>query len=375
VADNKSAIQPVLAPPTFLSGKLESRVLGGITSITGRSGATTGGGVSDAVTGAAGSLGTLIAGITGTEQNTSNGTLQDSRIADAPAPSSGLTFAAPEASAAGGTTGYSPILTPLIAPVTPVIAPGPTIGLLGAWSSSSSPFIGEGGGAFVFPSALVLNGSGNLIALNVPSGTLTTDGATLGITGSASLAPVDTGTGSSVNAHWGRWPSGTVIDDGGSLVSTIPGGAHFLYGDLAPPDVVAAKTGTFLLSQVGGTTPTNNFGFTSASAYPSITLDFTAKTGTVSAFGWAFGGSGDTWSLSSTSGNIVIASGQGAGFMANGSGSCSGTFCGTSAATYNVNGVFLGAQGNHLGVSINMHTTSGSGSAMGVRLYTCAPSC
>jgi len=347
VADSKSAIQPVLAPPSFLSGKLESRGLGGGTAVASGSGG----------------------GSTGTEQNAANGTQQDSRITNPPGLSSGLTFVAPEAGAAGGTTGYSPLLTP-------VGFVAPTIGLVAAYSSTGPSFINESGGAFVMPSMLTLNGFGDLTGFNISSGTLTLDGITSGITGSASLAPVDTGVGSSVNAHWGRWPSGVIVDDGGALVSTIPGGAHYLYGDLAPPEVVATKTGTFVLSQVGGTTPTNNFpSVATAFTYPSITLNFTAQTGTVGAFSWTFGGSGDTWILTGTSGSIAIAPGQGAAFLANGSGTCSGTFCGTQAATYSVNGIFLGAQGNHLGVSIGMQTNVNNSSAMGVRLYTCAPSC
>lgn len=100
VADSKSAIQPVLVPPGFLSNKLESRALGGGTAVAGGSGG----------------------GATGSEQNAANGTQQDSRITNPPVLSSGLTFVAPEAGAASGTAGYSPLLTP-------VAAPAPTIGL------------------------------------------------------------------------------------------------------------------------------------------------------------------------------------------------------------------------------------------------------
>ncbi len=335
-ADNKSVIERLLAPPDFLSGKLESRSRG--------------------------------AAVAGSGQGGTDGTQQDSRISPVLPLATGLTFVAPETGEAGSTA-YAPLV------LTPLVIAGPTIGIVGAWSSSSSPFIAEGGGAFVTSSALLLNGSGDLIGLNIPAGTLTLEGPTLGITGSTGAAPVDTGVGLSVNAHWGRWPSGTIADDGGALVSNIPGGAHFLYGDLAPPDVVAAKTGTFVLSQVGGTTPTHNFLSTfSGGSYPTITLNFTARTGLVSAFSWGFT-NGDSWSLLSSSGNIVIVPGQGAAFVASGTGGCSGTACGINSATYNVNGVFLGAQGNHLGVAIGMQTNIGNSSAQGVKLYTCAPSC
>lgn len=338
VADSKSAIDALIAPPDFLSGKLEGRSRGTAVADGGQGGGT-------------------------------DGTQQDSRIGPVPPLASGLTFVAPE-TAAGGTAPYSPLV------LTPLVIAGPTIGLVAAYSSNGPSFIAEGGGAFVTSSMLVLNGTGDLIGFNIPAGTLTLDGTTLGITGSASLAPVDTGVGSSVNAHWGRWPSGTVIDDGGALVSNIPGGAHFLYGDLAPPDVIAAKTGTFVLSQVGGTTPTNSAGFAASGfTYPSLTLDFTAKTGTVSTFSWTFAGTGDIWSLGSASGSIVVKPGQGAALLANGAGTCSGTGCGTQSATYNVKGIFLGAQGNHLGVSIGMQTNVNNSTAQGVRLYTCAPSC
>ncbi len=336
-AGNKSLIESLLAPPDFLSGKLESR-----------------------------SRGTAVAG---SSLGGTDGTQQDSRISPVTPLATSLAFVAPETASAGGTP-YSPtVLTPVTPVTTPVVA-GPTIGIVGAWTSPG--LIAESGGAFVIPSMLVLNGLSDLVGINIPAGTTSFPDSTNGVTGAASLAPVDTGIGSSVNAHWGRWPSGSITDaDTGT--TSIPGGAHFLYGDLAPPDVVAAKTGTFVLSQVGGTTPTNDFGGAFSGSYPSITLNFTAKTGSVGGFGWSF--SSDSWTLAPSSGTIVIVPGQGAAFLASGTGSCSGTNCGTQLAVYKVNGVFLGAQGNHLGVAIGMQTNVGNSSAQGVKLYTCAPSC
>lgn len=356
VADNKSLIQPLLAPPGFLSGKLESRSLG-VTAVA--SGTSTLG--ASAVAAAAGS-----------EQNVVNGTQQDSRLSTAPPLATGLTFVAPETTTAGSTVSTPLLLTPLV-----LALPTPTIGFLGAWSGN--PPIDEGGGAFVTPSMLTLNGAGTVIGFNFSPNTTDADGTliTTGF-GVAAAAPDMVGGDPAVNAHWGRWPSGTIQSDT-TGTTNIPGGAHILYGDLAPPDVVAAKTGSFLLSQLGGTTPTNNSGGTLISgAYPNITLNFTARTGTVSPFNWSFSSGANFQFLSSGTGNILIIPGQGASLVVNGSqltSGCTGGACLTGAsAFYRLTGIFLGAQGNYLGVALGL-VTGGLATAQGVKLYTCAPSC
>jgi hypothetical protein len=357
VADNQSLIQPLLAPPDFLSGKLEGRSRGG-TAIAGSAGA-------------------------GNAQNSANGTQQDSRITNVPSLATGLTFVAPETAGADGTSPYTPlVLTPLSlhsssssSSTTTTTTTPPTLGVVGVWSSFVTSFnTFSSSGAFVTSAMLTLNGSSDITGVSIPTGTTTFPTSLRDISGSATATPVDTGIGAAVNAHWGRWPSGSITNTGAT--STLPGGAHFLYGDLAPPDVVATKTGSFVLTQIGGTTPTNMSGsLATAFTYPTITLNFTTQTGSLSGFSWTFAGVGDTWILNASTGVISVTAGQGASFGANGTGTCGGTTCGTQSATFRVNGVFLGTLGNHLGVSVGMQTLTGNSSAQGVRLYTCAPSC
>lgn len=270
-------------------------------------------------------------------------------------------------------------VTSATAVITPAAPRSLTLGFIQAFDYSRTAS-GLAIGFYVSPSMLTLSGSGSsaeLTAYDIPAGTRTTsrsqDSFPKAETGILIGPVVDTGFEPSVNANWGRWTDGTFSDVFGPF-TVGPGGMHYMKGDLAPPDVVAAKIGTFSFAQLGGTTPTNNLGDSAVltpSTYPSLSIDFTSRVATLGGFNWNFSSSSQNWSFPGGSASVVIKP-QGAGIEANNlAGSCTGTGCGTSTAL-NVSGAFFGAKGDHLGAAFG--ATSGTANATGVRLYSCAPS-
>jgi hypothetical protein len=320
---------------------------------------------------------------TGTEQAAAGGTQQDAR---------GTTPAAPAVVLPRSLTGVSSTADSFLDPVTAVTGtvatttPSvmPTIGFIQAYDYFGSGF---DIGFYVTPSMLTLSGTGSsatLTAYNIPAGTTVTyqglDSFPVAETGvlTGTGTVVDTGFGSSVNVNWGRWPNGNFTDLQGPF-TVGPGGMHYMTGDLAPPDVVAAKTATFSFIQVGGTTPTNNLGQTASSfTYPSLSINFTSRVASLDVFTWTF--PSNTWTFPAGSANVVIKP-QGAGIEGfYGGGTCSGGVCSTpTPATLGVSGTFFGARGDHLGAAFG--ATAGTSTpatpvtALGVKLYSCAPSC
>ena len=316
---------------------------------------------------------------TGNEQAAAGGAQQDPR---------GTTPPAPPAVLPRLLTGASSTTDSVLDPITSATGPAPatvpsvtpTLGGVGAGVDGFGQ--ASDGGAYLTPSMLTFNGSGVLTALNIPAGTTEVDGSLIdppGVIGAASAVAesgsADPGDGS-INARWVRWSSGTFTDDSGT--SMLPGGFHAMVGNLAPPDVVAAKTGTFSFSTVGGTTPTNNLGQTpvSAFAYPSLTVNFTSRVASLGAFSWTF--PSNFWSFPAGNANVIITPGKGAGIDGLYGGTCSSGpgGCGypsPSPASLGVTGIFYGPRGDHLGAAFAAQ--SGSAGAMGVKLYTCAPSC
>ena len=255
-----------------------------------------------------------------------------------------------------------------------VLAVTPTIGIVGAWTSADGS--GSDGGAFVTPSMLTLSGSGNsqtLTGFNIPQSASPQPlgGANnIGVAGSAgsvtNVGFFDPGDGS-INAHTGRWVTGQITERDGT--TNIPGGAHYLYGNLAPAESVGAKTGTFLMSQIGGTTPTNNLNqLASPFTYPSMTINFLNRTASLTSFSWVF--PSNNWSFPAGAAQVFAIPGQGAGIKGeyNG-GSCVGLGC-SGQIFLSVTGVFFGPKGDHLGAAIGAQ--SGSATSQGVRLYSCA---
>jgi hypothetical protein len=257
-----------------------------------------------------------------------------------------------------------------------VLAVAPTIGIVGAWADAEG--IRSNGGAFVTASMLSLSGTGNsqtLTGFSIPGSASPPplgDSNNVGVSGSAgsvtNVGFFDPGDGS-INAHAGRWVTGQITEDTGT--TSIPGGAHYIYGNLAPPESVAAKTGTFSMSQIGGTTPTNNLNQVASSfSYPSMTINFLSKVATLSSFSWSF--TANSWSFPAGTAQVFAISGQGAGIDGKYTGgSCLGTGC-SGPITLGVSGVFFGPKGDHLGTAFGAQ--SGTAISQGVRLYSCASS-
>ncbi len=247
--------------------------------------------------------------------------------------------------------------------------PTPTLGFAGAWTSA----IGGGNSvtAFVSNEMLTRTGSGTgqtLTAFNIPA---TARGAALGpINESGGFDPGD----GSVNANWGVWTSGSITDGLGT--TSIPGGAHYIFGNLTPPEVIAARTGTLSMSAFAGTTPTSNTlgsfsGGTSPSLiYPSLSLNFNTRSVQVGSFSWAF--TGGTFSFPAGAGTIFVVPGRGVGVNA----SIAGTFSSSVPATAAMSGAFFGPAGDHLGVGIGVTSAGVTGapvSGQGVTIYKPIP--
>lgn len=318
---------------------------------------------------------------TGNEQAAAGGAEQDPRGTTAPPPPPEfLQFVATEERTASG------------APA--VISASPTIAGVGAFMETS-PFneSGEGGGFFT-PANLTTDPIGaasdlaltqKLTGFTLPPGfEAHTDPNTITVSGSTSSASViDQTMPNSLNAHWGRWTSGTFTDESGTTTFSMNNQFHYLYGPLTPPEVVAAKTGSFPMSMVQGTTPTNQLGQfgtlcgPSCPTPPTLTVDFTGRTVTFPEIRFSF--PSDTFIFPGPNSTpIQFAAGKGAFIDHQGvSGSCSGSTCLTSTpAVLDKTGIFMGQRGDHLGVAFGANTTSGpSASAQTAKIFTCAPSC
>src|SRR2546426_3183013 len=245
-----------------------------------------------------------------------------------------------------------------------VLAAAPALGFAGAWTSAGGA---NSVTAFVSNEMLTRTGSGTsqtLTAFNIPS---TASGAALGpISESGGFDPGD----GSVNANWGVWTSGSITDGLGT--TRIPGGAHYIFGNLTPPEVIAARTGTLLMFAFAGTTPTSNIGsFSSGTSpsqtYPTLSLNFDTRSVQVGGFSWSFGASAFNFSQGGA-GTIFAVPGRGAGINAN----LVGTFSGSLPATAAMSGAFFGPVGDHLGVGIGV-TSANTGatpvSGQGVAIY------
>src|SRR5437879_3237401 len=134
-----------------------------------------------------------------------------------------------------------------------VLATAFALGFAGAWTSASGG--ANSVAAFVSNEMLTRTGSGTsqtLTAFNIPG---TASGAATALGPINQSGGFDPGDGS-VNANWGIWASGSITDGIGT--TSIPGGAHYIFGNLTPPEVIAARTGTPLMFAFAGTTPTSN---------------------------------------------------------------------------------------------------------------------
>lgn len=326
VADANSEPRPLLEAPPFVASRLESR-------------------------GQAARKADQTA--TGSEQASAGGSNQESRISTPPAPPPEVpVFIATEERAAGGTLSL----------VTP------NFGIAGSDGQG-------GGGAFILPSQLTLSGT-TVIGINA-SGT-DFDGQYFSFIASTSLAAVtDIGSGSDVAAYWGRWTSGSINDNGNVYtLGVAPNGQfHYIYGELTPPDIIGARTGTATFARVGGTTPTDSVGSgntASSFTFGNINVDFTSRAATLSSLSMSFP-TGVNYSFSNVPLQIRI-QGSGAtieGSLTNPTG-CTGGACATAAsATLKVNGGFVGPAGNHIGSSFSTQSTP-AGTTSSVQLFKCS---
>lgn len=328
VADAKSEPQRLLEPPPFVSSRPESR---GQARKSGEDSST------------------------GNEQTSSGGSSQDSRGSSAPpsAPEP-LAFVATEQRTTGGALSFLPL--------------SPTLGI------AVSDGRGDGG-AFVLSSQLTLSGT-TLIGINFSGKDFKEESSTF-IASTSLGSVVNTGSSSEINAHWGRWTSGTINDNGTiyDLGTAANGQFHYIYGSLTPPDIIGSKTGTFTFNRIDGTTPTDSVGAgntASAFFFGGIAVDFTARTATLASLSMQFP-TGVNYNFSNVPLQVKI---QSSGAIINGNFTnptgCTGGACITSApATLKVSGAFIGPTGNHIGTSFQTQSTP-SGTTSSTQLYKCA---
>ena len=255
-----------------------------------------------------------------------------------------------------------------------VVSAVPTYALMGSFRGGNG--YDNTGGALVTPGMLTVLGSGSgqyVASVNIPAGTRTSEGVVPapGITGTLTGSVADLYVGSTTNILMGRWTGGSFTDDTGT--SSLPGGLHFIYGPLTPPDAIAARTGTLNFTGVAGTTPTHSGGQSFLGGGPSTTLqvNFTNRTVTLPASSFSF--SPQSWSLPSATANITIVQGIGAGFDVGrvSGGSCVGTGC-SGTVSMTATGVFLGSSSSqHLGVVYGA-TNSALQTINGAKLYLCS---
>lgn len=325
VADSRSEPQQLLEAPPFVSSRPESR---------GQTARKEGD------------------GSTGSEKTTAGGASEESRVSTTatPPPQPPAFVATQEQSASGN----------------PSVLTG-TLGIAGANG-------GDAGGATIFASQLTLSGT-TLIGLNV-SGT-EDDGTPFTFSGTTTLSAVaDTGSSADVSAHWGRWTSGT-LNDNGVVISLGPapnGHFHYIYGELTPPDVIAAKTGTATFSRVGGTTPTDSVSpvnTASSFSFGTIGINFTTRTAMLNSLNMSFS-TGVNYNFSSVPLTMNLTGGAASieGRITNSNG-CVGGACSTSSpATLKVDGAFVGPTGNHIGAVFA--TQSVAGTTASAQLFKCS---
>jgi hypothetical protein len=268
-----------------------------------------------------------------------------------------------------------------VAPVTPV--PLPPVAVNTAFLSAFSNAAGgpNTAGAFVDASALALQDVGGGIVLlasfNVPAGS-TVDKATGAYSG-AGASVANQSFPNALNAYWGLWFDGTVTDATGT--TTVAAGKpffHYLVGPNTPPEVIAAKRGSFGFDLVQNTfSATNNLGeFALPITGRMATIDFDNRQVTFDPVRFAFP-SGQAWTFGATNPAPIVIGAAGASVRASATGSCASSptpGCG-GPAQLDRTAIFKGPVGDHLGVAFQAHTLSGpAASLQGTKILTCNPS-
>jgi len=182
---------------------------------------------------------------------------------------------------------------------------------------------------------------------------------------------------STIDAHWGRWIDGSLTfaysdSYGSESGSGVPGtGIHYLYArDVTPVATLAAKTGSFDFSNIGGTTPTNSLGQTASNySFGTLTVDFTSQRARLASMDMVF--PSNTYSFGPMHMHVFAEPAYGVagieGFLSN-EGSCN-TCSGGTVDEVNIFGGFGGADASHAGLSIGTWDAS-AGSTSSVQLFS-----
>lgn len=337
VAGPNAQPQSLIAPPSFLGDRLAGMQRSAQQAASGGSGGTA-----------------------SSDATTSSGLSADGRAQSTPAPPTPPVFVSTETRTSSGTlavvSGTLPFTHALISAD---IASNPFEGSADLNGANIANMVFSGSGASQTLKSVKIESTTSPTNQNGGSGTVGPGGTT------------DIGYGSAVDAHWGRWVDPTITTSGGT--TNVPaGGLHYLYSSMiTPAEVISAKSGTFSYNvNIGGTSPTDQTGAVGSFFSGSVGVNFTTRVAT-SGFSWSVGGS--TYSFSGQNSNLQIISGVGASFelRAQNVGSCTGS-CGGAPGVIQkvqVNGVFLGTTGNHLGTAIA--TTNGTQATTQVRLLYC----
>lgn len=164
---------------------------------------------------------------------------------------------------------------------------------------------------------------------------------------------LDTGGDSSVAAvRWGRWTSGASWTHPADGTITPPTGIHWIFGDVARHETVAARTGTVVYTRVGGTNPTDAAGNIGTMRDSSFSVDLVGRLVT-GAVNYALAGA--NYNVGVPGVPIVASNGQ-AIFAYNAldvGGFCD--LCDQPVGSYSIGGTFMGSQGDGLAVTWATH--------------------
>lgn len=306
---------------------------------------------------------------TGKEQPAGGGASQDSRsTAPSTAPTI-LSFAAPLA----GDSVNPPVATVATPPGESTIAGPATIAGLGAFTEVNFEGQPANGGGFFAVSQLTTDPAGaaanlalsqKLLKFTLPAGSQAGGGSTTttGDSGGSALVLDETQL-NALNAHWGRWTGTTIVTDAGTTTSP-PGGFHYLYGPLTPAEVVASKRGTVMFVDTGfGTTPRNSLNEPGTISVLASDVNFTTRIVMLGGVNMSFPSYSFNFPGGSTA-SIQIVPGKGAFIEQVSSGACLGGPCGMStSAVLGRTGIFMGPNGDHMGMALQARTTPNGNTA------------
>ncbi len=166
--------------------------------------------------------------------------------------------------------------------------------------------------------------------------------------------------------QWGRWSGETVRIEDGQLVSSL-GDYHYMYSpNLTTPTQLAAITGSFSYSYVGGTAPTDESGRVGRMTSASVAVDFSKQQITNYSVNLVIPGvTTETWSASGNGNFKQFMSSNGIALA----GSCDGCLRGFPplAATGGARGAFVGSQAQALISSFNLQV--GGNSVVGTAAF------